>query len=327
MGKEGEGAVGYKNSDAGPDERVRKLLLENSQEEALPGEAPPPVKKKTPGDGKDKPSKALPSDNQATDGPGKNTKTENEKNDPLMPEIVVGYVEPMAGDNEITSNEDLATELQARQKRLKESNKQLTGLDLSQSAVTSGVTDDGADYNFIELLDQAPNLKVLNLADLEEHVAGGIPILAKNNKQLEELNLKHTQLRDEDFSALQQLPKLRKLDLSDISLFDGDLKKMVGAKGLPELKELKLDNNAFTAEGLQQLAAMPKLEYLSLAGNARLDLQAIGSLKQLKGLKYLNLEGTMPEAQPAAQEVVLADLQKSLPSCLIIRSDGKVLGK
>ena len=84
-------------------------------------------------------------------------------------------------------------------------------------------------------------------------------------KKLASLNLYTADVRDEDLTALTDLPALERLDLSYSRSKLTDAGMMHLGK-LVSLRRLALNGAAITDKGLAPLAKLTELEYLSLAG-------------------------------------------------------------
>lgn len=89
--------------------------------------------------------------------------------------------------------------------------------------------------------------------------------------QVNWLYLKHLPIADDDLVILQELPELRFVHLRAVQRVKG---------------------NHFTNAGLRHLLCLKKLEGLDLSANNQLTSKCFETLKQLKGLKSLNLEYT-----------------------------------
>jgi internalin A len=138
---------------------------------------------------------------------------------------------------------------------------------------------------------------------------------------------------DASLKGLTKLVSLRTLGLTDTGVTDGGLKDLAD---LSNLEELNLGFTKVTDAGLKDLAKFKKLRTLSLfytnvTDDGLADLANLKSLKSLdllgtsvtdaglkkltalKGLQTLNLHNTR------ATDAGVADLQKALPDCRIIR--------
>ncbi|MCA9013721.1 MAG: hypothetical protein KDA77_00185 [Planctomycetaceae bacterium] len=108
------------------------------------------------------------------------------------------------------------------------------------------------------------------------------------NGQVNWLYLKYLPLSDDDLVILQELPEVRSVHLRAVQR----------AKG-----------NQFTNAGLHHLLYLKKLETLDLSANYHLTGECLETLKQLKGLKCLNLEGTSFQVSDLPELCQLKDLK------------------
>lgn len=131
------------------------------------------------------------------------------------------------------------------------------------TATTSDLTD--ADF---ELLTHHRRLRVLRIFAQPQVTGAGLRAL-RGLAMLEELALVHVDVGDAHLAALQELPNLRRLDLS-FSL-------------------------GFGREGLAALAKLPSLRTLSLRGCAQLadaDLTVLGTMRHIQELDLRDLDAS-----------------------------------
>lgn len=82
-----------------------------------------------------------------------------------------------------------------------------------------------------------------------------------------------------DFTVLDQLPALTKLDLSGCTISSSSLKAIAA---LPNLRSLTLKNCSL--QDITPLSALSQLEHLDLSGNVLTDISALGSCTELRSL-------------------------------------------
>jgi Leucine-rich repeat (LRR) protein len=104
-----------------------------------------------------------------------------------------------------------------------------------------------------------------------------------------------------------KLVTLQELDLGHADIGNDDLKLI---NSLTELRTLRLAGNQITEAGVAHLGDLVKLQELDLASNPIED-GAVQYLQKLSGLKRLYLEGTK------VSDAAVASLQGILPECLI----------
>jgi Leucine-rich repeat (LRR) protein len=107
-------------------------------------------------------------------------------------------------------------------------------------------------------------------------------------KNLEELRLDDTHVRDEGIKELGQCKGLRKLDLSGTEVTD---ESMPAIAQLANLEELHLGKTGVTDEGLKHLAPMKGLRELDLYFTQASD-DGLKYLTAIKGLRRLALDAT-----------------------------------
>jgi Leucine-rich repeat (LRR) protein len=161
------------------------------------------------------------------------------------------------------------------------------------------------------------NLKVLHLrftkvtgADLKELA----PL-----KDLKGLYLSYTPITDVDLKEVAHFKNLEQLSLVGTKVTGAGLKELIPLQNLKELKlHLKSTAAPFLGgfpqgadDGLKDLAALPKLEKLGLAGDGLTD-NVLKDLAELKNLKEL----TLPPLKKIPAGVL--SLQKALPMCKIM---------
>jgi len=131
----------------------------------------------------------------------------------------------------------------------------------------------------------------------------------KGLKQLEVLNLNGA---FSETKFINDLPKLRWLSLM-IETNHKELDSVVESHKNLEVLELKSDS----ALNLQPVLKLKKLYGLVLVGQESIDT----TLYSMKNLKYLSLPSKVFK-----NEANIANLQKSLPACIIVPNDGFCLG-
>lgn len=107
-------------------------------------------------------------------------------------------------------------------------------------------------------------------------------------QSLEELRIQHSSL-DGGLAALQRLPRLRRLAITDSRIDDRDLDDLIAC---PTLQHLEIGPNTGISghgRGLIALERMPRLTHLSLAGLDWLDDRELLRLGRMRGLRALNL--------------------------------------
>ncbi len=125
---------------------------------------------------------------------------------------------------------------------------------------------------------------------------------------LEELSLAGTPIADTALKTLENLPKLRTLDLHQTAVAGRGVGYL--AK-LPKLVELSLAGSKVSDLFAAEVGALTKLERLSLAGCTFSDA-GLKHLAGLSNLTQLDLTGTRVTADG------IATLQKALPKCKIV---------
>jgi len=129
---------------------------------------------------------------------------------------------------------------------------------------------------------------------------------------LEELSLAGTPIADTALKALENLPKLRTLDLHQTGVTGRGVGYL--AK-LPKLADLSLAGSKVSDLLTAEVGALTKLERLSLAGCTFSDA-GLKHLAGLSNLAQLDLTGTQVTAEGVAA------LQKALPKCKILSGPG-----
>jgi len=131
----------------------------------------------------------------------------------------------------------------------------------------------------------------------------------KNLTQIKgELSLHGNKLTDVDLKNLEKLTQMTSLRLSN-----NQLENVKGLGRLIQLKRLYLGTNQLTntPQGLEDLV---NLEYLSLEDNKLTDVEDLKKLAKLRNLRRLILFDN-----PNLTGAHIAELQKALPNCRIIR--------
>ena len=105
---------------------------------------------------------------------------------------------------------------------------------------------------------------------------------------------------------MSQLRHLRELNLRAQKITDAGVGRLAS---LADLTELNLGQTQISAKGLAALAPLVKLEKLVLWKCQRIGDDAILTLSQWKGLKWLDVEGT------SITDAGRAKLRETLPNC------------
>jgi hypothetical protein len=128
-------------------------------------------------------------------------------------------------------------------------------------------------------------------------------------KPVVDVFLDGTKLTDAGLAHLNELTRLRVLDLTDTQVTDAGLAHLTGLKGL---QRLHLTGTKVTDAGLAHLTNLKRLTHLYLCDTGVTDA-GLAHLKRLTGLQRLDLIGTK------VTEAGVADLRKALPKVKIVR--------
>lgn len=135
--------------------------------------------------------------------------------------------------------------------------------------------------------------------------------LLKPFRNLRSLNLAGTAITDKGLDYLLDLGALEELDVSGTRITDAGLEALSRFKGL---KRVHLNQTSVRGEALEPFAGVPRLEVLSLIGNAGLTDDSLPVLGRLKSLRELSLVGTGLSARG------LAALRQALPTTTLEHS-------
>jgi hypothetical protein len=91
------------------------------------------------------------------------------------------------------------------------------------------------------------------------------------------------------YTALHNLPNLRRLILNKSKVTDKSLAVIVGCK---ELRELTIPESTVTDAGLASLTKLPRLEGLNLSDAAKVTDKGMATIKTLERLEVLHLDKT-----------------------------------
>lgn len=189
--------------------------------------------------------------------------------------------------------------------------KELERLDLSHTKVT----DAG-----LQQLKDLRNVRELSLYYAEYISEDGLAFL-KNWKKLEKLNLRGARVTSKIFEHLAGLENLRELDVAFTEITDEGFDQLME---LPRLEKLAIGGNRLSGEGLAVLRQITTLRHLDVSGTQRVDsglwglslteenLARIGALQQLRGLNIsaatLSDRGVDRPGHPEAERSDLRDL-------------------
>lgn len=182
-------------------------------------------------------------------------------------------------------------------------------------------------FNYLQRLPHLYCLRLINF-DIDEDVAQALG----NLSNLNELYLYETGIPDHGTVHLTKLAGLKKLDLFQVPVEDSDLLYM---SRLSALKYLGLRETRISREGLKYLSSLHSLENLSLSLNTLRDELGVIYLKELNGLKALEIEHFLTDTlllnivsltslrkldlrNSSVSKTVIDSLQKALPECKIM---------
>lgn len=169
-----------------------------------------------------------------------------------------------------------------RATNISEVTEKLATLDASNSKVT--------DHGLLQLK-QLPHLAQVNITGLQ--IAGtGIDGMASLN-ELRELTAASVKIGMPDgWEKLGKLSQIERLDLRSANITDAEVHYL---KSMSALKELNVSNTRLTDAGLAELAELPNLEILWIAGNQGINgsgLLAFVRSKNKPGLRCLHASST-----------------------------------
>lgn len=178
----------------------------------------------------------------------------------------------------------------------------------------SNLTDDD-----LQLLARFPDIRDLNLSRSGKTINGlGLQHLLQLPR-LKKLNLSNIAVDDKHVAALGPHPTLGELDLSDSDHVRGTC--FTAFANSPSLHKVHLQNTAaLSDEGLAALATVPKLNYLNLSRSSRgnlttAGLRRLGTMKRLQSLVLSKLPGEIDDvvaalgAAPMLRDLDLVDTQ------------------
>lgn len=149
------------------------------------------------------------------------------------------------------------------------------------------------------------------LADLQKDFPGALSFEAQNSSSVvfSAVSMRSAFANEHLAKLSPVIPAMVSLDLSGTKVDDTGL---LGLESASQLRMLRLSETGVTDAGLDIIAKMNTLESLNLYGTAITDsgLTKLGSLEKLKHL-YL--------WQTKVTDAAVADLQKKLPGCEIVR--------
>lgn len=178
--------------------------------------------------------------------------------------------------------------------------KQLKSLNISQTLLSK---DQARDLQYMESLE---SLEELNAS---QTTVRGFDF-SKIGPHLKHLDLHESNVTNGDATSIQRLKALEWLSLASTKM-DGKMVKKLAS--LPDLKVLKLSGiNMLEAD----FSGLTALEDLDLSG-ATLSPESWESIKDLKGLKRLNLRGIISKYTSPA--TIAEKLHEALPDCEIIK--------
>lgn len=164
------------------------------------------------------------------------------------------------------------------------------------------ITDNG-----FRCFENMPKLRLMML-DRMGHLEGkGFKWVNKNS--IQEIRANGSSIGYFAFQNLSGSPSLEILRLNGARVTD---KAMQGIGRCPNLKELWLEKNDLTNKGVIHLKNHQALEKVVLAGNRKLNNQALGYLTKTKTLVMVNVHDTL-----CSQEVE-AEFLKHVPGCKLV---------
>lgn len=172
--------------------------------------------------------------------------------------------------------------------------------------------------NGFEPMTSIPNLKEIavggnKLTDVGVNMLRllpGLTVVDLSGAQRTDSGLWSATITDRGLETLGQLRNLRRLNLRASKITDAGMGNL---STLAALTEADFGQTNLSAAGLQPLAGLSRMEKLVLYKCARVNDDAVGTLAQMKSLKWLDVEGT------AITEAGAAKLQSAMPELRISR--------
>lgn len=160
--------------------------------------------------------------------------------------------------------------------------KELESLTVSACPVTDLV------FNTLAEFDQ---LQTLNLSNCSEIYGKGFVLLTTKGhfKNLRELQVNGSKFGNYGMDQLGKLPQLEILRANRCEMAGATI---MGLNGCDRLRVLELSGNAFFDDNMKVVSRLKNLEELRLAQMNGLTDECLNSLKIMKSLKVLELEGT-----------------------------------
>lgn len=168
---------------------------------------------------------------------------------------------------------------------------------------------DSVNDDTMALLFRHKQLKELHIVGARQVTNVGLTYI-ENLRNLEWLNLDGVAITDRGLFFLQQMTRLRGLQLTNAFLTGCGLEHLLTLK---TLEYLDLDGTNVDDKGMQVLAKLRSLKTLRLTGTAVTDKGA----RRLQGMKKL---GTLIMYHSHVSEECVAALRKQLPNCDILWS-------
>jgi len=168
---------------------------------------------------------------------------------------------------------------------------------LQKLPTMTGMVNKGLDPDRFKKL-TADGLKTLKEIQIGGHVAG---------------QKGHVNLPESEYRFLTALPALEIAKFPENDLGDAAL---VHIGKIKTLKDLRLIECKMTGAGLKHLTGLEQLTQLDLSFCNDIDDAGLMHLAKLSGLKQLTLKGKKLKVTAAG----IAELQKALPGCTIVRS-------
>lgn len=175
-----------------------------------------------------------------------------------------------------------------------------------------------------------PNLYSVRLAGFD--ISNSVSHELGNLASLRELYLYSSNVHIPELMHLERLSNLRKLYFFQVPVTDSDL---VCLSRLSNIRYLGLQETRVSGEGLRYLTEFPCLENLSLSLNTLRDELGVIYLKELNGLKALDIKYFLTDtlllniasltslrkldlSNSSVSKTVVDSLQKALPECKIM---------
>ncbi len=169
--------------------------------------------------------------------------------------------------------------------------KVLTTLDLSGNSITATSKSDGLeplsklqsivclklDKNDIQMVRSLKRLIYLEILSLSDNKIGNVSGIIDGMTLLTYLDLDNNELTTFDAGSFSRLQHLY--------LENNNLEQVQNLNTAAGLVELRLNNNKLDADSISSIAALTKLNYLSLSGNTVVDLNFLNDLTELAHLE------------------------------------------